>query len=126
MSNDEYQVLRYGLKHGLVTHQKETDVFANAESIWDQINRKNVCKESNNYIERTKNSLRAMSFSLIDLENKQIFKDKKKLDIIKNLRKELVILKPEQSNGIVLLNVNDYYNGAEKIFQDKLKFKQIL
>ena len=67
-----------------------------------------------------------MSFSLIDLENKQIFKDKKKLDIIKNLRKELVILKPEQSNGIVLLNVNDYYNGAEKIFQDKLKFKQIL
>ena len=67
-----------------------------------------------------------MSFSLIDLENKQIFKDKKKLDIIKNLRKELVILKPEQSNGIVLLNVNDHYNGAEKIFQDKLKFKQIL
>ena len=67
-----------------------------------------------------------MSFSLIDLENKQIFKDKKKLDIIKNLRKELVILKPEQSNGIVLLNVNDYYNGDEKIFQDKLKFKQIL
>ena len=67
-----------------------------------------------------------MSFSLIDLENKQTFKDKKKLDIIKNLRKELVILKPEQSNGIVLLNVNDYYNGVEKIFQDKLKFKQIL
>ena len=59
-----------------------------------------------------------MAFSLIDLENKQIFKDKKKLDIIKNLRKELVILKPDKGNRIVSLNVNHY--------QDKLKFKQIL
>ena len=126
LSNDEYQVLRYGLNHGLATHQKETDILANAESIWDQINRNNVCKESNNHVERAKNSLRAMAFSLIDLENKQIFKDKKKLDIIKNLRKELVILKPDKGNGIVLLNVNDYYNGVDKLFQDKLKFKQIL
>ena len=126
LSNDEYQVLRYGLNHGLATHQKETDILANAESIWDQINRNNVCKESNNHVERAKNSLRAMAFSLIDLENKQIFKDKKKLDIIKNLRKELVILKPDQGDGIVLLNANGYYNGIKKLFQDKLKFKQIL
>ena len=67
-----------------------------------------------------------MAFSLIDLGEKQNFKDKKKLDIIKNLRKELVILKPDKGNGIVLLNANDYYNGVEKLFQDKLKFKQIL
>ena len=126
LSNDEYQVLRYGLNHGLATHQKETDILANAESIWDQINRNNVCKESNNHVERAKNSLRAMTFSLIDLENKQVFKDKKKLDTIKNLRKELVILKPDKGSGIVLLNANDHYNGVEKLFQDKLKFKQIL
>ena len=67
-----------------------------------------------------------MAFSLIDLGEKQNFKDKKRLDIIKNLRKELVILKPDKGNGIVLLNANDYYNGVEKLFQDKLKFKQIL
>ena len=67
-----------------------------------------------------------MAFSLIDLENKQIFKDKKKLDIIKNLRKELVIVKPDKGNGMVLLDANDYYNGFEKSFQDKLKFIQIL
>ena len=74
LSNDEYQVLRYGLNHGLATHQKETDILANAESIWDQINRNNVCKESNNHVERAKNSLRAMKFSLIEIENKQLFK----------------------------------------------------
>ena len=75
LPNDEYQVLRYGLNHGLKTHQIKTDILANTESIWDQINGNNVCKESNNHVERTKNSLRAMAFSLIDLGNKQIFKD---------------------------------------------------
>ena len=124
MSNDEYQVLRYGSNHGLATHQNETDILASTKSIWDQINRNNVRKDSNNHVERTINSLRAMASSLIDLENKQIFNDKKKLDIIKNLRKELVILKPDKGDGIVLLNANGYYNGVEKLFQDKLKFKQ--
>ena len=33
LSNDEYQVLRYGVNHGLASHQKETDILANAESI---------------------------------------------------------------------------------------------
>ena len=126
MSNDEYQFLRYGLNHGLTTHQKGTDILVNAGSIWHQINRNNVCKESNNHVERATNSLRAMAFSYIDLENKQIFKDKMKLDIIKNLRKELVILKSDKRNSIVLLNANDYNNGVEKLFQEKLKFKQFL
>ena len=117
LSNDEYQVLHYELNHGLATH-----ILANAESIWDQISRNNVCKELNNHEERVKNLLRAMAFSLIDLENKQVFKDKKKLGIIKNLRKELVILKPDKGTGVVLLNANDYYNSLEKLFQDKLKF----
>ena len=66
-----------------------------------------------------------MTFSLIDLEDKQISKDKKKLDI-KNLRIELVILKPDKGNGKVLLIAKDYHNGAEKLFEDKQKFKQIL
>ena len=83
MSNDEYQVLRYRLNHGLATHQKETNILAYAESIWDQINKNNVCKKSRNHVQRAKISLRGMAFSLIDLQNKQIFKDKKKFDIIK-------------------------------------------
>ena len=57
LSNYEYQVLRYGLNLGLATHQKETDILANAGSIWNQINRNNVCKESNNHVERANNLL---------------------------------------------------------------------
>ena len=67
-----------------------------------------------------------MTISPIHLENKQIFKDKKKFDNVKNLRTELVILKPDKGNNIMLLNTNNYYNGVEKLFQDKLKFKQFL
>ena len=67
-----------------------------------------------------------MTISLIELENKQIFKDKKKFDNIKNLRKELVILKPDKGNNIMLLNANNHYKSVEKLFQDKLKFKQSL
>ena len=63
-SNDEYHVLSYGLNHGLLTHQKDTDILPNAKTIWDQINKNNVCKESNNHVERAQNSLRAMAFIL--------------------------------------------------------------
>ena len=64
-------------------------------------------------------------FSLIDLDNYQVFKDKKKLEVIKNLRKELVILKPDKGNGIVLIGTNDYHTTVENLFSDKSKFKEI-
>ena len=38
----------------------------------------------------------------------------------------VVTLKPDKGNGIVLLNTNHYNNGVEKLFQKKLKFKQFL
>ena len=35
LSNEEYQVLRYGLNHGLATYQKQNDILAPVESVWD-------------------------------------------------------------------------------------------
>ena len=96
LTNEEYQVLRYGLNHGLATYQKPQDILASVESVWDQINKKNICKETQNHIETAKNSLRALVFSPIDLDNCEVFKDKKKLEIIKKLRKEFIILKPDK------------------------------
>ena len=84
-----------------------------------------IRKDSQYHIERAKNPLRALAFSLIDLDNYQVFKDKKKLEVIKNLRKELVILKPDKGNGIVLSGTNDYYATVENLFSDKSKFKEI-
>ena len=91
----------------------------------DQIDKKNICKETQNYIEIARNLRRALAFSLIDLDNCQVFRDKKKLEIIKNLREKLVILKPDKGNEVVLIRTIDYYSAVESLFLDKSKFKEI-
>ena len=75
-------------------------------------------------MERAKNSLRALAFTLIDLDNNQIFKDKKKINIIKKLRNDFAFLKPDKGNGIVSIKATECYSSLEKRFLDKLKFKQ--
>ena len=112
------QVLCCGFNHGIATNLKESNILASAESVWDQISRKNICKESRYCVERANNSLRALAFNLIDVDNNQVYKDKKKLEFIKNLRKELVILKPDKGNGVVLVQSIAYYNAVENLFSD--------
>ena len=51
LSNDEYNVLQYGLKHGISTSPKSSTVLAYSEDIWDQIRRSNIHSNS----EYTKN-----------------------------------------------------------------------
>ena len=82
----------------------------------DQIDKKNICKEIQNYVEIAKNLRRALAFSLIDLDNCQVFRDKKKLEIIKNLREKLVILKPDKGIEVVLIKTIDYYSAVENLF----------
>ena len=125
LSNEEYQLLRYDLNHGLATYQKANNIFVFVESAWDQINKKSICKETQNHKGKTENSLRPIALSLIDLDNCQVFKDKKKLEIIRNLRKELVILKPGKENGVVLIRTNDCYATVKNLLSDKSKFKEI-
>ena len=63
------------------------------------------------------------------MDSKRIFKDKKKPDIIKDLRKEVVILKPDKGNGIVLVRNINYYKGLKNLFSDRIssnKLKKIL
>ena len=119
LSNEECQMLHYSLNHGVTTNLKEGDILASAESDWDQISRNNIWKETHYHVERAKNSLPALAFNLIDFDNNQVYKDKKKLKIIKNLGKELVILKQDKGNGAVLLRT------FENVFSDPSKFKQI-
>ena len=85
LSNEECQVLRYGLNHGITTSLKESDIPACPESVCNQMPRNNICKELHYHVERAKNSLQALAFNLIDFDNNQVYKDKKKLEIIKNL-----------------------------------------
>ena len=47
----------------------------------------------------------------------------KKTNIIKNLRKDFVELKPDKRNGIVLIKATEYYTSLERLSSDKSKFK---
>ena len=69
--------------------------------------------------------LRALAFNFIDLDNRKVFKDKKKLQVIKELRKDAVILKPDKGNGVVVIDTTDYYESLNKLFSDTTKFKRL-
>ena len=74
-SNLTPRTLSNSLHHGLVIHQRESDITASVETVWDQICRNKNCKKSHYDIERVKNSLPAFAFNLIDLDNNEILKD---------------------------------------------------
>ena len=59
------------------------------------------------------------------MENQKVFKDKRKLQIIKELRKDTVILKPDKGNSVVVIDTTDYYESLEKLFSDTTKFKRL-
>ena len=95
------------------------------ESVWDQLTRNNFLKENYHSINRAKNSPRAIAFNLINLDNQKVFKDKRKLQIIKELCKDTVVLKPDKGNGVVAIDMTDYYKSLDKLFSDKTKFKRL-
>ena len=73
----------------------ENHLMASAESLWDQIEKSKICKDDIHHIRKAKNCIRAMVFNLINLNDKQIFVDKKKIKMIQDLRKDVVIIKPD-------------------------------
>ena len=45
LTESEVSILKYGLKHELLTQPKESEMVVIVEDIWDQILRNNVLKE---------------------------------------------------------------------------------
>ena len=54
-------------------------------------------------------------------------KDIKTHKVLKNLHKnnDIVVLKPDKGNGVVILNRADYIEGILKIINDTRKFKEL-
>ncbi|XP_066910788.1 uncharacterized protein [Clytia hemisphaerica] len=125
LTNDEYDVLRFGLNQGLAMKPDEVETLAIAEDIWSQLYKSKLLKNDIRSIQRAKNSIRAFTFNLLDIDDKQIFKDSKHIKIIKNLNKNLAILKPDKGNGIVLLDKPVYRAALDKLFSDTKKFKKV-
>ena len=66
-----------------------------------------------------------MSFSILDIDSKQLAKGKSKINILNNLLIDIVLLKPDKGNGIVLVNCFGYKNSIKQIFPNRTKFRKI-
>ena len=95
LSNEEHETLQFGLKHGLAKAPHEDDILASAESLWHQIQSKGLCKDGAFYHRQAKNYLRAMAFNVINVNDQQVFKDKKTIRTIRELKEKVVLLSPD-------------------------------
>jgi hypothetical protein len=125
LTAEEEHVLRFGIKHGLATRPKESDIIASAESIWEQLKRKNLLPDSFIKQQKVKNSIKAMACNFLDFDNRRLTADSKHIKILKDLRQRFVILKPDKGNGIVLLKLTDYVDSISAMFADTTKFKLV-
>ena len=77
---------------------------------------------------KIKNALQGLAFNLVNIWDPGICKDTNEIKVIKKLRKDIAIFKPDKSSGVVLLNKNDYTTFARNLFKDnrKLILKVIL
>ena len=64
-----------------------------------------------------------MAFNLINVDEKQVFKDKKKIKIIRDLKEKVVLLGPDKGNGVVIMDIQDYKQSTHQLFADRTKLK---
>ena len=126
LTTEETNILKLGLKYGLAFRPKEPQMIATVESLWDQIERRSLVKNSS-LQNRVKTALRAFTYSVLDIDSVRFHNDSKIVKVIKNLLhvNSLVILKPDKGWGCVILNKTDYYNSLDGIFYDTNKFQQV-
>ena len=65
-----YDVLLYGLNHGIATNPSSNDILPPMEFVLDKLNRNNLLKENYHSINRAKNCLQVLTFNLIELDNR--------------------------------------------------------
>ena len=92
-------IVSYGLKHGLATRPKESDILAYAGDIWEQIDKANICNNNFHSKSKIENALRGLAFNLINIVDSRIYKDTNHIKVIKQLRKYIAILKTDKDNG---------------------------
>ena len=81
INNEEYKILTNGLNHSITISAKRNDILASSEALLDQLEWNKCLKESFRSIQRARNAICSMSFSLLDKDSKQLAKDKGKITI---------------------------------------------
>ena len=122
---DEGEAIKYGLTQSIVpSYIKKIDIFACFETIFQSMNKNNLMDKRAEG--KLKSDLSHLAQSYIN-SFRPSQKDIKTHKILNQLRrnKDIVFLKPDKGNGIVLLNRADYDKGILDIISDSNKFVEL-
>ena len=125
LTPEEEHVLRFGLKHGLATRLKESDVIVSAESVWDQLKQQNLIPDSYIKQQKIKNSIKALACNFFDFDTRKMASDSIHTKTLKNLSQRYAIFKPDKGNRVVLMKLTDYVTCMTSLFADRKKFKKL-
>ena len=125
LSPDEVEILNLGIRYGIATRPTEEEMVCVMEDVWEQISKKNLINDNPWSSARVKTALRSFTYNYLDIDDKRYGLDNKRVKLIRKLKERYVILKPDKGSGIVLLNITDYRQSVEILFQDPAKFKRV-
>ena len=114
LTDDEVEVLNFGLKHGVLSRPKESEMVATMEYVWVEIDNNNILKENHTTKQRVQTVLRAFTYNYLDLETKDYHLDRKRMNIIQNPREKVMI---------ALVSKDDYIRNKNAYLVIKQNFK---
>ena len=121
LTSDQLDILKFGLTHSICPPRIKSDVFVCFELIHDTMVKKLQDRMQNPILVSALSQL-AHSYSLA---HRSTVADLKSYKLLKDLRKNknIVILKPDKGNGIVVLDRTTYDSGILEIISNTSKFK---
>ena len=125
LSDSEFKLLKYVLKHDIAACPSQTEIVVTAENMYQQVKQTRLC---NNFMkrERIQSPTRVFIYSYIGTYDKQQHAPKmKKINIMKQICETYMNLKPCKGNRIVSMNTVDFYDALRQLFSDKKNLKII-
>ena len=124
LAEDENEARKFGLLHSnFPLYITETDIFACFESIFHSMAGRLIDRKDENKLKADLSHITNFYVNSFKLSTKDI----KTHEVLKSLRKnnDFVVLKPDNGNGVVILNRSDYTEGILNIINDIHKFKEL-
>ena len=132
LSNDEKSLLALGLNFCISNNSKYNSVthFLNYEKLAYILSKSEFYKKSNDRVNEFTSTLKHIAFSSLKriiktkLNNNITSKDIATLKALSS-NKNIVFLKPDKGNGVVIINKSEYIEKMNNILSDNTKFKGI-
>jgi hypothetical protein len=129
LTDVETEVLSHGLKFGLPPNKLNyARFFLPFEELYEQLKDNKIYSDNNDGLNIIRSNLKAMAFKAFYSFNP--FRNSLNSDFIQVLKslsgdKNLIVLKPDKGNGVVLMNRKDYHVKMMSMLNDGSKFQRI-